>query len=256
MPHGIDPEITLFVDTPDGTWVRRVMPASVLPADRPPGYAAEDATRNAAAMWGLPDFVFKSVIVRTGSGQREIGDVIVAAGDLAACVQVKTREAATGNKERERQWLEKKVPHGIGQAAGSLRRLADADSIALVNERGTAVTVRPSDMRWVPVLLLDHPGLEGYVPRTRGAAVLLRRDWEFLFEQLKSTYAVLQYLEHVAPWEPIALGDEPSRYYQVALASLDKPPEAFDTRLSESGAVFSTPAFPLEPAPSGVASGA
>jgi hypothetical protein len=47
--------------------------------------------------------------------------------------------------------------------------------------------------------------------------VLLRRDWEFLFEQLKSTRAVLGYLERVAgeAWE---LGREAARYFRLAQA--------------------------------------
>lgn len=56
---------------------------------------------------------------------------------------------------------------------------------------------------------------EGVVPEvdesSNPTVVLLRRDWEFLFDQLKSTHAVCGYFERV-PGDSIELGDEPMRY--------------------------------------------
>jgi len=47
--------------------------------------------------------------------------------------------------------------------------------------------------------------------------VLLRRDWEFVFEQLKSTSAVIAYFDRVAG-ETVTLGNEFVRYYDLAQA--------------------------------------
>src|SRR5947209_120182 len=61
------PDLTLLVDTSEGPMLRRVPRASPLPAnDRSEGHAAESATHRAAAMWGLPDFVFLPDVVQVG----------------------------------------------------------------------------------------------------------------------------------------------------------------------------------------------
>jgi hypothetical protein len=79
---------------------------------------------------------------------------------------------------------------------------------------------------------------------------MLRRDWEFLFDQLKSTSAVVDYCVRVAN-EPNEIGTEPARYYQLAQADHDAPQEAIDSRLVVPGhPVLSTPKLPLAPAAS------
>jgi hypothetical protein len=47
--------LTLLVETAQGTMVRSIPGASPLRADARQGYAAEEATHNAAALWGMPD---------------------------------------------------------------------------------------------------------------------------------------------------------------------------------------------------------
>lgn len=99
-----------------------------------------------------------------------------------------------------------------------------AGVVELENERGVAVPIRASEKTWVPVVVIDHPGHEAYAPTTE-AVVLLRRDWEFLFEQLKSTYAVVEYLARVhAKPGTIELGREAIRYYELAAADVGAPP--------------------------------
>lgn len=96
--------------------------------------------------------------------------------------------------------------------------------------------------------MVDHPGVEGYVPPGH-AVVLLRREWEFLFEQLKSTYAVMEYLRRVSDKDSVPLGDEPVRYYKLAAADAVAPPCPLDPRLTgfthKSG---SAPLLPQAPA--------
>jgi len=91
------PSIQLVIETSDGTFIRSVRPATMLP-ERPTGYDAEDATRHSAASWGLPDFVFRSTQSLRGSATREIGDAILVVGSAAASVQVKARLSPTSNR--------------------------------------------------------------------------------------------------------------------------------------------------------------
>ena len=82
-----DSRLTLIVETPSGTLVRRVPDATPLPDAPLQGYAAEEATRNAAATWGLPDFVFRPKQQRSGSSVRELGDGLLVVGRRAAVLQ-------------------------------------------------------------------------------------------------------------------------------------------------------------------------
>jgi hypothetical protein len=105
------------------------------------------------------------------------------------------------------------------------------------------------------VAVIDHPDPpRDIVPETMGRAepalVLLRRDWEFLFDQLKSSHAVGEYLARVADidenWE---LGAEASRYFQLAEADARATPGEMDTRVFRGqGRPISAPLLPLEAA--------
>ncbi|MGH2618748.1 MAG: hypothetical protein ACRDJC_26265, partial [Thermomicrobiales bacterium] len=74
----------------------------------------------------------------------------------------------------------------------------------------------------------------------------IRGDWEFLFDQLKSTHAVAEFFERVAG-EAVPLGDEPARYYDLAQADAAAPPEPFPAELGSGGEMVSTPLLPLAP---------
>src|SRR5205807_1725602 len=100
-----EPWVTLEVETPNGVFLRQVRPATVLRKGVPSGPAAENATRSAAAYWGLPDFVFRPAQRIRGSSTREIGDVIVVVGVVGASIQVKARHALTTSEAEERSWL-------------------------------------------------------------------------------------------------------------------------------------------------------
>lgn len=225
--------------------MRRIRPASLLPPGVPRGSAAEAAARGAAAAWGLPDFVFAPAVRRRGAGVRELGDAILIAGERAACVQVKARSEATEDAARERAWLDKKIAEAARQATGTIRAMQSGRS-RLVSARGRGITLDGRTKTWSSVIVLDHPGVEGYVP-AGDAVVLLRRDWEFLFEQLKSTYAVLGYIKRVRRGGHIELGTEAVRYYQLALADERAPKEPLDPRIAH-GRPMSVPLLPLEPA--------
>jgi hypothetical protein len=84
---------------------------------------------------------------------------------------------------------------------------------------------------------------------TRGAVVFLRRDWEFLFQQVKSTYAVLEYIQRVSSMPPVPLGEESVRYYELAAADVAAPQGGGDPRLTAFGShPRSVPLLPQRPA--------
>jgi hypothetical protein len=79
--------------------------------------------------------------------------------------------------------------------------------------------------------------------------VLIRRDWDFLFDQLRSTHAVIDYLNRVTAMDPVPLGHEPLRYYSLAQADEEAQPEPPSPQvLGESGRPVSLPLLPKVPA--------
>ena len=183
-----------------------------------------------------------------GSGSREVGDAILVVGAVGACVQVKARHGLTSNDARERSWLDKNIRTAARQAAGTVRSITSQASITLVNERRRRVDIRAREKSWLLVTVLDHPGIQNYVP-AGPAVVLVRRDWEFLFEQLKSTYAVMEYVRRISDDDPVPLGEEPIRYYKLAAADAATPPSQADSRLIQLGLKSaSLPLLPQAPA--------
>jgi hypothetical protein len=245
MPLPAD-ELTVMVRAGSKIAARRIPSATPLPTSMGQGYAAEAATRDAATLWGLPDFVYEADEQRVGPGTRELGDGILIIGALGIVLQVKSRVALSSDPERERRWLEKNIAQALAQGAGTIRQLGRKPA-ALTNLRGRTIDVNGSDHRWLIVVVIDHPdppaGLQPPLKDAHPAVVLLRRDWEFLFDQLKSTYAVGQYCERVAG-EPLELGTEPLRYYELANADAETEPEVIDG----PGPTISAPLLPLAPA--------
>jgi hypothetical protein len=240
--------VTLIVETPAGIVLRRIPNAMALPTDIERGEAAEEAVHDAAAIWGLPDFTFRGRVVSVGSGAREIGDNLVVVGDAGLVVQVKSRTTPTADPDRERGWIEKKVNQALDQARGSIRRLKRGP-VELTNARGRTIEVDGAKVRWLSVVVVDYPGPAPDVPAraldpAAPVVVMLRRDWDFLFDQMKSTHAVVAYLERVAG-DPVPLGDEPARYYQLAVADHEAEPTGIDPALVGDGRVVSVPLLPL-----------
>jgi hypothetical protein len=243
-------EITLLIETPRGVIARIIPSASPLSTGMRHGYAAEAATHDAAALWGLPDFVYLPETAAVASGTRELGDGLLVVGDLGVVVQVKSRENPTSDADKERRWLEKKTAEAIRQGNGTIRQLKERTR-RLTNLRNRSVDIDGNAHRWIVVVVLDHnePPQDSTPPLDEAkhpTVVLLRRDWEFLFDQLKSTHAVAEYFERVAG-EAVPLGDEPLRYYDLAQADAATPPAPFPAELLAAGEVVSTPLLPLAP---------
>ncbi len=212
--------MTILVETKDGVGVREVPHARPLLESVAGGTAAEDATRSAVVRWSLPDFVFLPAMLEKGSAQREIGDALIVHRHHGLIVQIKHREAVTDRPSRESSWFAKSIKKAVAQVNGTYRALQQHDSLELSNLRGRVFEVAPS-LNWASVVVLDHPAPpEGTTPDVADAKVptvaLLRRDWEFLFDQLCSTYAVIGYINRVAALDSVDLGHEPARYYELA----------------------------------------
>jgi hypothetical protein len=162
------------------------------------GRDVESLTKTLATAWGLPDFIFAPIVVRKGGAQREIGDAFILIGDLGACLQIKSRKESSADPEREKAWLTKNINKANKQLVGSLKALRGYQKILLRNSRNLEISITPNEIHWISVVVVDHPGLEEYFPEVV-SIVLTLTDWHFLFEQLKSTYAVLQYLVDANP---------------------------------------------------------
>ncbi|MFD4231384.1 hypothetical protein [Streptomyces sp. NPDC058545] len=244
--------LTLIVDTADGVYERVIPHASPLRAHPRRGTAAEMAVQDAAATWGLPDFVMAPSVERKGRGVREISDGLLVVGGRGVVVQIKAREGGLSTPERETAWVTKQITAAGKQIHGTVRRLT-ADGVEMVNGRGRSIRIDGPAIDWVGVAIIEHPNpprgvavpvLQGKTP----VIALLRRDWEFLFNQLRSTYAVVEYLHRVDASVPL-LGGEPERYYELAAADATAKPGLIDSVWVRRGAAQrSMPLLPAAPA--------
>ncbi|WP_346136555.1 hypothetical protein [Streptomyces carpaticus] len=245
-------ELTLIVETALGLFARKVPAALPLPAGVDPGIGAEMAAHQAAATWGLPDFVLRPVVRRVGSRQRELGDCLLLSGKRGAVVQIKSRQGRYKDDAGERSWLHSRSRKAARQAKGTVRNLHSSPA-EFANGRDRPVSIHGQNHEWIGVIVLDH---ERIPPETvvdcsdSGllSVALIRRDWDFLFHQLRSTTAVLDYLFRVADLPAIALGEEPRRYYELASADAAAPPGTMDGSLIGGAAEpISVPLLPQAP---------
>lgn len=242
-------ELTLLVETADGLRHRRIQSALPLPEGTERGVAAERAIRFAAAVWGMPDFIFEPTHETSGSGVREVGDGILVTSGTAVMIQSKSRLRPGDSPERESSWLTKNIGKGLKQGAGSIRFLS-ARPVAMRNRRRRVVTLDGASLRWVSLVLVDHTDVpDSYLPPElpENAVVMMRRDWEFLFNQLRSARSVVGYLRRIAG-ENIVLGTEPVRYHELALADLEVEATPTPEWATRAATTVSVPLAPLEPA--------
>ncbi|WP_156517466.1 hypothetical protein [Rhodococcus sp. LB1] len=246
-------EMIMIVNTEQGIFGRIVPQPVALDPDLRRGIAAENATLGAAARWGLPDFVLTPLTVSKSTATRELGDGTVVFGERALAIQVKARDHPGPNPERERAWIAKNASKGARQAAGSVRSLSDAP-VSMTNVRGRSIVVVGSSLDWVGVVIVDHddpPDDIAPVASTPALpiVVLLRREWEFLFDHLRSLTALGSYLHRIKD-DAVAPGDHPGHYYELATAderataNPGRPPVS----LGSGEQRFSYPLLPMEPA--------
>lgn len=244
--------LTLMVSTASGVYERVIPNATPLRGHERRGLAAEVAVQAAAATWGLPDFVMLPSVERKGRGVREISDGLLVVGKRGVVVQIKAREGEPGTREKESSWVLKQLAAASKQIHGTIRRLK-MQSVQMTNGRGRTVRIDSPAVAWVGVTIIEHPDPPAEVPVTRESGVtpviaLLRRDWEFLFDQLRSTHAVVAYLHRVGGSAAV-LGDEPERYYELAAADAAAVPGPVDPAWERRGGrPYSVPLLPAAPA--------
>ncbi|MBO0607644.1 hypothetical protein [Myceligenerans salitolerans] len=234
---------------------REIAPARDLLDASLDGTAVEEATRAAAGRWGLPDLVLRPKVYAKGRGVRELGDGTILAGLRGISLQVKARGVTGDTPERARKWMLKNAAQGLRQARGTIRTALLNPAVELTNLRGRTVKVHGSAVAWIPVVVIDHPDSPptGVIPAPdpRGPSVVLtRRDWEFLWDQLRSATAVVDYIHRVAQEEePLELGAESNRYLDLAEKDAHAPPRRLPDWIPETGAVHtSLPLLPYDPA--------
>jgi hypothetical protein len=187
------------------------------------GTEVEDYARRLAGGFGVVDFVYEPIIEERGSGSREISDGLLICGEDGLIMQVKSRQpeqASHDTPERAESWLRRHASEGADQAAGTRRRLTSGGSTTFRSLRGyerTLDSVRP----WPAVVILEHPAAPPNVQieQRESTLFLTLGDWYALNERLRSTAAVIQYVERtlaVKPHPP--LGGEQLRYDALAQA--------------------------------------
>lgn len=247
--------VSMLLRTGASTYMRPIPPATALDPRVKQGTAAEQAALAAASRWGLPDFVMRPRLLRKGAATREVGDGTIISGRRGLSIQVKSRGAAPDDPEREARWLNKNAAAGARQARGTIRSLR-AGPLKLVNGRGRTVDCHGAKISWAGVVIVDHPSPPEIVATVTAAhevpvVVLLRRDWDFLFDQLRSVSAVADYIHRISSLEPKEVGREFVRYYELARADdeVAAKPSQWITALGASP--VSRPILPKTPPSSG-----
>lgn len=189
------------------------------------GIDAEEAARAAAAVLGLPDFVFTVARLDKGRASREVGDGLLIANGQGAVVQVKARRPdAAGDPAG---WLSKHGAKASRQGAGTRR------SIRLAQETGSPLLATPvrtaglgpeiesaSGLRldmdvstWPTIVVVDHPAAAGWAPPNADCFWITLEDWHELWRALRSVTSVLTYVQRVVRARLVVpLGEEVSRF--------------------------------------------
>ena len=245
------PRLELAINAKDGIFIRSIPESTPLPQADTHGYSAEAAVVNAMSRWGLPDFAFPSSTMTVGSGTREIGDGLLLTYPLAAVIQVKARLSVSQEESRERGWLDKNIAKADRQVWGTLRNL-NSGVKTLANMRGATIPIVATEHEWLGIVIVEHEAIpEGYTPRglTQRGVILTRADWEFLWAQLQSTVEVLRYIYRIGDLDPVPLGDEAFRYYDVALLDDEREMEPLPAAwVALGGTRVNGPLLPLAPA--------
>ncbi len=234
----------------DRVVAREIAPAAELLGDSVDGIAVEEAVRASAGRWGLPDLVLHPKVLRKGKGVRELGDGTILAGHRGIALQVKSRQVLQDPPDKAERWLLKNAADGLRQARGTIRSTLSNPDVEVTSLRGRPVALAGSRVTWLPVVVLDHPNPPlGVIPAAdpRGrSVVMMRRDWEFLWDQLRSTTAIVNYLHRVSEADdPIELGAEINRYFDLAHRDENAPPNPAPEWADEAD--VRQPSLPLLP---------
>jgi hypothetical protein len=186
------------------------------------GVATEQYVRRLAARLGVPDFVYEPTTVVAGSRSREISDGLLVAGRAGLVLQIKSREreaAARDSEERAASWVRKQAEEATGQARGTLRELSRNPDVTFESMRGYRRSLPPS-VDWRSVVLVDHPHAPAiHLPDEDGILYLTMTDWLELHDRVRSTAAVINYVQRALEVSmAVPLGREQLRYERLARA--------------------------------------
>jgi hypothetical protein len=186
-----------------------------------PGADAERRAREIAALFGVPDFVYRPLLERKGSTNREISDGMVICGEDGLIMQVKAREApGRDTPERAERWIRKSAQAARRQAEGTRRRLAQSRSVTFTSLRGYTRTLGAIE-GWSAVVVIDHPSAPPQIqlPQSADTLWIAIGDWHELHDRLRSTAAVIAYVKRAleSGLHP-PLGGEAGRYLALARA--------------------------------------
>ena len=96
------------------------------------GSLVEEYARRIAGGLGVPDFVYRPVVVTRGSRRREISDGLLVAGNDGLILQTKSRERTTGlsdSPDRAERWCRKEANTAKSQSRGTRRELAAGGAV-------------------------------------------------------------------------------------------------------------------------------
>jgi hypothetical protein len=186
-----------------------------------PGADAEQRAREIAALFGVPDFVYRPLLERKGSTHREISDGMVICGEDGLIMLVKAREAPTRDTpQRAERWIRKNAQAARRQAEGTRRRLAQSRSVTFTSLRGYRRTLSAIE-GWSAVVVIDHPSAPPQIqlPQSADTLWITIGDWHELHNHLLSTAAVIAYVKRAleSGLHP-PLGSEADRYLALARA--------------------------------------
>jgi hypothetical protein len=148
-------------------------------------------------------------------------------------IQSKNREGPPKVELGDVAWLKREINTAYRQACGCLRKMP-TNPVTLPNLRGRSFRIDGKGIDWTIVIVIEHPNIpECYLPDLPvdhgkpPVVVLTRTDWDFLHRQLRSNYAVMEYLQR-ARTEQKPLGEEWFRYGEYVLRDLSSglPPFA------------------------------
>ena len=177
------------------------------------GVVREAQVRELAARLGVADFVYSAPQVAKGSSQREAsGDGLLLIGSNGAVLQVKTRDpqkAEGDSDKRAEEWVQKNARKARDQGLGAKRELVRRYRAGVpitvypVRAAGLSPDVRSLYARrvvhdassWPVIVVVDHPKCRALdLGFESGVAWFTFKDWHELQRRLRSTAALLHYL--------------------------------------------------------------
>ena len=183
-------------------WVSAIQQDDVVNVSEEYGVWIEDRMRDIAARAGVPDFVFKPVLIDKGGARREVGDALLWIGHQLVVVSIKSRDPKVGNDSPQRRdaWLGKNIAKAISQINGTVRTLkSPPPGLVLQSERGVYIPWDPKLVDEISgAVVVDHNDLWEYVPDTTSShvpsVVIAAEDWNLLHSRFASTASVVGYL--------------------------------------------------------------